>query len=318
MESVKKLIEKSFQSEPKFESKAGILVHLARYSNDNKKIEGNEWMTCWKGGKHGLDKKALACGPERRLFGTKNVAILFVHLNIAHTAGDWRDLDSANVTYHLIAKAKLPINIQHLLSLLNLVGAGAQAAAVPQRIAIMGAGFADDVPSPSDLTAFATTKQDGKTSQLGSRLAVDNEGFYLWDVSVAVPVNKISLAEYSETNGSVSPKEVNKQSVYGLFNLYPYPVDLKKGGARYLLPRPAIGLGLTGRPGQNFFVGGAWGFPFLQFFVGSGFANTKVPVAGGAAGATVEQYKSRATYGLNIPVLSAIEKVKAAAAAKKK
>jgi hypothetical protein len=100
--------------------------------------------------------------------------------------------------------------------------------------------------------------------------------------------------------------------VYGLVNVYPFPVDIKEGNMRWLVPRIIGGLGLTGRPGENFLIGGAWGIPQLQFFVGSGFANQRVPRAGAnpASGDNFEQrYASRLTYGINVPVFSALKKL---------
>ena len=135
----------------------------------------------------------------------------------------------------------------------------------------------------------------------------------MWDVSLGVPVNKLSLLDFSENGNTVTPKQLNKQSVYALFNIYPIPVDLKAGNLRWFLPRAIGGIGLTGRPGENFMVGGAFGLPQIQVFVGSAFANHRIPISGTTPASPLDvkqRYASRLTYGLNVPVLSALEKLK--------
>jgi hypothetical protein len=68
--------------------------------------------------------------------------------------------------------------------------------------------------------------------------------------------------------------------------------------------------------GDNFLVGGAWGLPQLQFFVGSGFAVHREPKPGTDSTDGMNftrKYSSRLTYGINIPVLSALKTMSGAA-----
>jgi hypothetical protein len=62
--------------------------------------------------------------------------------------------------------------------------------------------------------------------------------------------------------------------------------------------------------------GGAWGLPQLQCFVGSGFAAHREPKPGTDSTSGMDftqKYSSRLTYGINIPVLSALKKMSSAA-----
>jgi hypothetical protein len=136
----------------------------------------------------------------------------------------------------------------------------------------------------------------------------DNEGRSIVNFTLAVPVNKISATEYSKEDGGFFPKQVNKQSVYGTLNLYPTPVFLNHGKGRFLVPRAMVGIGLTGRPGSAFLIGGGWGISWFQFFVGSAWVAEEVPGAGGLPG-TEQRYASRLTYGLNVPVLKVIDRI---------
>ncbi len=121
-----------------------------------------------------------------------------------------------------------------------------------------------------------------------------------------MPINKITLLEYDEKDGTFTPKTINKQSIYGAISVYPFPVDIKDGKLRWFLPRAMVGIGMTGRPGENFLLAGAFGIKELQLFVGSAFANQRVlkPGTDPANGANYTQrYASRLTYGINVPVV---------------
>jgi hypothetical protein len=72
-----------------------------------------------------------------------------------------------------------------------------------------------------------------------------------------------------------------------------------------------FGVGITGTLGHNFMVGGSLGASFLQFFVGSEFARREMALE---SGGVEKHYRSHLTYGINIPVLSALQKLKAKAA----
>jgi hypothetical protein len=217
----------------------------------------------------------------------------------------------SNVSYRAIVAKKLPINIQNLLSLLKLATNNFQSKTLGQTFDMAGSGVIEKVDVPSDVTVFGV-EVSASSTLIGQSQKYDNEGKYWWDASVGVPVNKLTLLDYSSDSGVYTPKTINTQSVYALIDIYPDLVDLKYGNARWLMPRAIAGIGVTGRPGQNFIVGGAWGIQQLQFFVGSAFANHNVAPAGSTAptGTGVTQrYASRLTYGINVPVLDALKKL---------
>jgi hypothetical protein len=222
----------------------------------------------------------------------------------------------------VVIEPKLAANVERLLSVFKLAGAlQTKASSAEERtVGYMGFGLLHNVAVPSDVSVFGVAPNGSAApSLIATPRKYDNEGKSLWDISVAVPLNKISLVEYSEENRTYFPKQINKQSVYALFNIYPWPVDIKNGTLRYILPRAIAGLGLTGRPGETFLVGGSWGFRELQFFVGSGFANHRTLTSGADPSNPLsyqQRYSSRLTYGLNIPVAAAIKKVKDSAKSK--
>jgi hypothetical protein len=253
----------------------------------------------------------IVLSADKRILGEREIAFAFVHVDVpaGGVPADVLKSDHADLEIRAIVKTKLPANFEHLIALLK-VGAARNSKGREARTAgLLGYGVLSGIAVPSDVTAFEAGAD--KLEAVGQAVTFDNEGKYFWDVTVGMPVNKLSLLEYSNEGGMFLPKVVNKQSVYGMLDIYPNPVDIKSGKARWLMPRAAVGVGLTGRPGDNFFLGSAWGLPQLQFFVGSGFAVHRQPKAGTDSSGKnfTQRYSSRLTYGINIPVLSTLKKV---------
>ncbi len=301
------------------------IVHLVKFSGDTHR---DRWLL------FNRSKGKVTASSDTRIMGSKRVAVVFVHLGVDVTIEKLEEVETegvrkvaktaiapfdaasalyANVEYRAIAKPKLPINIQRLLGLLKIAAGLAQGEErlATRTMAMLGFGVYTDMPVPSDLTVFGV--RVGDTPQgFGRPITYDNEGKYFWDASVAVPINKITLLDYDEENGTFTPKVINKQSIYGVIDIYPFPVDIKAGTMRWLVPRAMVGIGMTGRPGENFLLAGAFGIKEFQVFIGSAFANQRVlkPGADPANGENYTQrYASRLTYGINVPVLSALKKL---------
>lgn len=328
--AIAKLMSLSYRGERLFRDKDSYaLVHLvdrqgavgqARDAADETRAEAKKTTKSDAGKKHEpLDRwilarrtrKGITLSEQRRLMGAKAMQVIFVHVN-ATVLPKQEPIDVyGDISYRAVIKERLPLNLSHLLGLLQVI-AGLQASAEEKPVAFMGFGPLDEVGVPSDVTVFAVEPDQAQSlAIIGQPGKFDNEGNYWWDVSVAVPVNKLSLLDYSEQDKAFLPETINKQSVYGLVNVF-WPMDLKSNTWRSYLPRAAGGLGLTGRPGETLFIGGTWGIPQLQFFVGSAFANHRYlpPGADPSNGASYKQrYSSRLTYGINIPVVSAIKKL---------
>jgi hypothetical protein len=290
-------------------------VHLVLYDANNQAHD--KWLRAHR--KAG----AITVDDLTHIPGAKEIAIVFLHMNVAFSPKNDPKTNTpladqslvaldnfSSVSYRAIVAKKLPYPIQNLLGILKLFP-NSQAESANTPLDIAGGGVIQHVDVPSDVTAFAV--QLGASEQLiGQSLQYDNEGKYFWDVSLGVPVNKLSLINYDSTNNVFTPTTINKQSVYALVDLYPDLVDLKYGNKRFYLPRAVAGVGLTGRPGENFMFGGAWGIKELQFFAGSAFAVQTVATAGSmpSAGAvSMQRYASRLVYGINVPIVSAIKQL---------
>lgn len=284
-------------------------VSTARSAAAAKPVARERWIVAERKG-----KTDFTLSEGTRIYGKKNIGLIFLHVNALVPAGSDGLEAYSDVVYKAIVAPKLPENIRRLLGLLRIAAtaqAGITKRALPTTTALAGWGVLRDVDVPSDVTFFCA-HMDAQTL-IGTAKKYDNEGLYFWDASVAVPVNKATLLDYKEQDGGFVPKQINKQSIFGAVNIYPWKVDIKKNtGLASTLPRAVVGIGLTGRPGDTFLVGGAWGFSQLQFFVGSGFYTQRVQspgAAGGSAALSTERYRTRLTYGINVPVWSALQKL---------
>jgi hypothetical protein len=294
------------------------IIHLVVYGGDNDKPPTRQkWILAKR------SKGSVELSDSLHILGAHNISLIFLHMNATVAVPSGVEPTRADIlkkyddiSYRGIVAPKLPINVQHLLDLLKIATGNLQADVTTKFVSFAGYGIMTRVDVPSDVTVFGA--HVASKTLIGQSQKYDNEGKYWWDASVAVPVNKLSQLDYSTDNGTYTPKTINKQSIYALINLYPDLVDLKYGAKRWLIPRAVAGIGLTGRPGENFLVGGAWGIQQLQFFVGTGFANHQVltPGADPKLGTSFTQkYGSHLTYGINVPVASVITKMAAAAKA---
>ena len=89
-----------------------------------------------------------------------------------------------------------------------------------------------------------------------------------WDVSVAVPVSKITDVQYSSVDNTVTPVNVNKQSVFAVADFF-FPRKDLVNMSYSLIPHPLIGVPMASKPLQSLLFAGAIGFSFGEFYIGT-------------------------------------------------
>jgi len=313
--AVKDLVDAVMKKDERYQKSFGALVHLVRYEDPkvtgDPGVERDVWLACNRGGKDPAKPGQLSCGTDLRLYGRKNVAVLFVHTNVA---ADSAEAVSSQTAYYGLAKKKLPTPLENLQGLLQISAVLQAATVLKPPVSLLGYGFFHDMPVPSNINVLGARKfGEAKLERLGAKLELLNEGLYFLDFTLGVPLTKLSATEFSAPGQNLQPKTINRQSAYGMASIYFLPVDLSAGTRRYWMPRAVFGVGITGKLGHNYMVGGAMGPPFLQFFVGSEFARKDMLQSNGMV---QEQFRSRTVFGLNIPIKSALEKLKTKAAEK--
>lgn len=299
----------AFQSAASNKQALHVLVHVYHFPKENSQ-EDNEgcWLVAKAKGSGSAISFELLSG--NRIYGSSNVWL--AALLLGRRGGD---ASALNVAYWTLVEKKLPANLKNLVAALRLTSTTAQTGGLVVYHALAPIA---DAAVPSDISVVPTAgKSGGKRAPLVKNpFVVDNEGRHLWDVSVGVPVTKATGLEFAESTSSFTAKEVNKQSLYGLFNVIPF--SYSKGawhwGGDLQNPkdfRPLVllmGLGVTGRPGERFFVGAGAGVGIVQFFAGSAFVNKEFK---DPADATVirTRYGSQLSFGVNIPVADAVKKL---------
>lgn len=262
---------------------------------DQKNVDAQNWYVY--SGRKGWAQDDFTS--NKRIFGAKNVALLFIHLN-----------RSADYTteYDIDATKKLPAPVLHLFQAAGAFGALAEFNGTPDVF-----GFADANISyvPSDLTFSGyTSTSPGSSASISNSFVVDNEGTYFWDVSVAVPIRKISQLQFNNTNNTVTANNVDKNSVFTVLDLYPFKKDVK-ATTPYWRPYGLAGIAVAQQPLHKVLVGAGFGAPFAQFYFGAvfvkqdsltGLSENSMATPAQQAAATSQRFKPQFAFGINLPV----------------
>ena len=153
---------------------------------------------------------------------------------------------------------------------------------------------------------------------MGTVQKFDNEGKYLVDFSVGVPVRKMSELEFTSTNNTVTANEIDKTKLFAFVNVYPIPVDIKSSSP-HLIPHFVGGVALEKQPLHKIFVGAGFGPVVANFYIGALFVkqqelqtlNPGDPASPDQVGADKRRrFKPQVAFGLNLPVGAIVEKLK--------
>jgi hypothetical protein len=262
--------------------------------------------------KHKLTRASSKTIP--RLFGAKEVTLLYVHLNKAPA-------NAYTPLYEVEIVKKTPAYLSHLLGLAGIfssvAGPAGIAAATPINHWWAFRRFQVQY-RVSDITVAPKVTRTASVEDLGAAQQFDNEGKYRGDFSVGVPIRKISELNFDSTNNAVTPKEVDKTSILALVNVYPVPVDIRSTNATFM-PHFVGGVAIDRQPFNKIFVGTGFGPVVANVYIGALFVkqpklNTLQP--GDPATQpqidtdTRRRFKAQFAFGLNLPVGAIIEKLK--------
>ena len=291
------------------------VIHILRWSD--KAGDGSQTVQTQNWYLYNHHKLVLAKpGEMPRIFGAKNLTLLYLHLN--------KDKDYQPL-YELEVKKKTPAYISHLLGVAELFRSPAAAAnLIPRGLAAAPVdGWAADSMTldykVSDITITPkVTRPTGTIEEAGVVQKFDNEGLYLADFSVGVPVRKLSQLTFDSTNNTVTAKEVDKTDILAFVNLYPRPVDIKSNNVN-LIPHFVGGVAIAKQPLHKIFVGTGFGPVVANFYIGALFVKqeqlTNLKPGDPATPSQLStdlrrRYKAKFAFGLNVPVGAIVEKLK--------
>jgi len=215
-------------------------------------------------------------------------------------------------SYKVEVTKKLPSQIQDLFELLSVPHGLAKARDVtPEPVALWGGMSMAIASVPSDVKVTPTVTTGGKTTALEGK-TYDNEGRYYWDISAAVPLRSIKETTYDSSAGSFTPKSVERESLYAVFNVFPFAVDTKGTNYRWFTPALLVGLGITGKPLDRLLFAGAIGLNRVQFFWGCSATRNQFPGPAGNPQAITFAYRTHSIFGLNVPIRQVLKTLKEA------
>jgi hypothetical protein len=247
-----------------------------------------------------------------RIMGAKKIYFLYIHLNRPPGV-------SYTPTYALTAAKKTSAFFNHLIALGQLFGNGAPAggAANAKEIAVWNMHRFDIDYLPSDVTIRGRIDQASAASVAIEPKTFDNEGKYRVDFTVGVPIRKFTDLQYANANGQLAPLKVDKSAIFGLFDYYFQPVDIKTPLNSWI-PHFVGGVAIQDQPWKKVLVGAGIGPLVAHVYLGVLLNTYDVPDPGGkcgeAAPATATATKSKTcaefAFGLNMSVGSVIEALK--------
>jgi len=344
LQSARLLIEKLLGPNYVTDTSYYTIIHVLKWKDNQLVVDSQRWYV-FNGGS--WTRQELE---GTRIFGSRRLAILYIHINArgvtsiaSLTEGEKTQLknnalsstndrllvnlnpnvlvesDYLKVTYRVEVTKKLPAPIQNLSALLGLAQAAAAKRAV-EPIAYYGGRemVISHIPCDVSVRSLLTQGDIPKDTELGKQ-TFDNEGRYFWDISVGLPITKIKELSFDASDGTVRPKEIDRQKLFAMINIFFKPIDTK-GVKPNLFPHFLAGVALSKKPLDRIFVGGGLGLNKVQLFAGVAFNRVASPqTLTAGTNATQPQleadlkfkYEPKFVFGLNLPVRQVVDALKA-------
>jgi hypothetical protein len=247
-----------------------------------------------------------------RLYGARHVLQVSILINEQH-----RPQPQIDFTY-TVTKAT-PTNVANVQALLGVVipsAAGAKPPAPPNTDPTSYWACSGVPIAYSDSSIKVDTKYPAdEASAFSASTTFTSEAKQYWDVSFALPIKKASALQYSSTDNTVVPSQINKQSLFATADLYFPPTNLA-GSGHSLIPHVFAGVAMNQQPLHSLLFGGAVGFNLAQVYAGVLLLKQQqlAGLAGGGT-ATPSQLATATTYGftpsfsvgLKISIVSAVK-----------
>jgi hypothetical protein len=208
------------------------------------------------------------------------------------------------ITYKVAVTKKVPDPQQSAKAIAGLVlgaqGSGQVTLVIPLKSYVLGTlRMMELTPRPANIVVTGSVGGGEKARELAKE-TYDNEKKYHYNFSFAFPFKSYDSVTLDLSNQLITPKKLTKQNVYAMINLSPWAIDTKKPQLQ-LFPTFIYGMPITGKPLHQQLVGVAFGFNFLQPFVGIHFDRNQTQTNGQVQ----TRWVRKLSYGLNIPVTTA-------------
>jgi hypothetical protein len=287
------------------------IVHLVRWSGVG--IQTQKWLLLPKDftSKHARDWSSRDAA-SARIFGAHDVSLLTVQ--IAAPSGMEYRIDVVKKEAQPVTALKALLE----LAVANKVRTDVSSKDSTWRFSSVRMNI-EHVPSDIQVQLMSHDGTGSDSPKEVSKQTFDNESKYHWDVSVGVPVKRVSQLEYVAADGVVRTREIDKQSLTAFLNLHLIPVDTKAMRWR-LFPSLLLGTSLSSRPLDRLVTALAIGTSAAQLYAGVAFERVDQPqtlATGAPATEAVLQSDLRSRYkrnfivGLNVPVRQIVDRLAA-------
>jgi hypothetical protein len=197
--------------------------------------------------------------------------------------------------YEVVIRKKIAINVQNLMGAASLMlpqPASLQARVVRQSANIWNASKIERAYVPSDVTLNVIIPGADPIPSV----TIANEGLARWDVGVGVPVTRITQTSFDLTNGTISPRYVDKRSLFALLNLYVFKARDLYGSHFSWWPYPVVGVALASRPLHNIVAAVGWGSNYANVYGGVLWSRQPDLTTSGLQNRYLPQF----TFGINL------------------
>ncbi|HZI88691.1 MAG TPA: hypothetical protein VFD48_17800 [Pyrinomonadaceae bacterium] len=236
----------------KLEEKDGLycVVHIVEWVvKQDPKVKQDAWFLYRYSGKESKWKRQENFD-GKRIYGSNEVAVLFVHASVSDSVTD--------ISYKISIQKKIPAPVSDVLTLIgSITSAKAAAKALPSTDDLYAASLIKVEDVPSDMVFTGSLAVEGQQTQVLTR-TYDNEGRYHWDVSLGVPIKTIRELQFVSDGNKVTTSAKDRQDVYGFLNIYPWKVDVKDEKA-LTPPHFLVGVPLASKPLHHPLIGIGFG-----------------------------------------------------------
>jgi hypothetical protein len=219
-------------------------------------------------------------------------------------------LSSLAYSIDITSKEKAPLS-----NLKQIIGLAIGAQSVAQtRLAIAltftpfaAGGVFDTTLTTSDVVVTANYSSAGKDTQIGTQ-TYDNEGRYLYDFTLALPIKSYNDLSYDSTANGLTARTIQKNNLYAAFN-FGLPRDTKNMKFQ-LVPVLMYGIPITGQPLKHHLFAGSVGLNYVNFFVGATldgkdfYHDFSQPLTGANV---FRVWRTHLTYGINFDVATIVK-----------
>lgn len=251
---------------------------------------------------------------NNRLYGVKQLIVLFIHVNIVKDTKC--GITPYAATYEVDIQKRTPTYQADFIQLAQIVIPGSQQNTpmifntenCPVNRYNLWGGRAFAVGFSTSNLTISSTYTDPAGNQQPASLAPNykllSEARSYGDVSIAVPVKKISGVQYSGTGSDVVPSQINRQNSFAVLDAYLIPVDLA-GSSYNWVPHPLVGVSMAQQPLHSVLAALGAGTHFGEIFVGFDFLKQQSDF-----GSVHNVTKGQFAVGINIPINGAYQSLK--------